>query len=113
MGRPVYLNQARANILLFLMAYPGRHFSVAEVVEGAYWYREDGGPETAPGVVATNVHRTIELFHYNGLDLMLKNPETQQGYMFRGVKLIQPPARSRVLRLDNFTDVCAGRVSAL
>lgn len=97
---------------MFLMSQPGVHFSTREIADGIYWYREDGGPISARYAIQVHVSHMMDRFSYNGLNLRIKNPATSHGFMFLGVEMIQPPARSRSRRLGTFTDDYAGRGSA-
>lgn len=111
-GRPVILTNGEGDILMFLMSRPGQHVSLDEIAGAVYGDREDGGPVTAKRTIQTQISHMVERFHYNSMNLLIKNPATNHGYMFRGVEMIQPPARSRPRRLDTFTEVYAGRGSA-
>ena len=87
------LSRAEGQILVLLMSKPGRYFMTKEIASEIYWYRRDGGPLTATNSIAVQIFHMREKFRRARIRLLLKNPASQHGYMFRGMELIEQPAR--------------------
>lgn len=86
------LSRVEGEILMLLMSRPGRYFMSKEIVSEIYWWCPNGGSLGASDSLAVQVCRIRKKFRRAGIDLLVKNPASQHGYMFGGMKLIELPA---------------------
>ncbi len=86
-GVRVYLPRIQAEILLFLMADPGRVYSGQEIADFIYADRENGGPQDARNVICILIMKLRERCLRDGVELRLKSEWSSRGYVFVGASL--------------------------
>ena len=102
-GRTAHLSPSQAEVLLLLLSAPGRLFLAREISETLYSERHDGGPEYAQNHVRKQICDMLGRCRDAGIELLLKNPLTSNGYAYMGVGIMEAPgdALERMgIRLD-------------
>lgn len=95
-GRRVELPESEGELLMILLANPGKRLTRAELVEARYSHREDGGPMTAADLQRTYVSYLRRRFRKHSINLHIDGFVGLGGFAFRGFSLFEPAEQASV-----------------
>lgn len=95
-GRQVEFPDSEGELLMILLANPGRRLTRTELVNARYGHREDGGPMTAANLQRTYVSYLRRRLRKHAINVHIDGFVGLGGFAFRGFSLCKPDKQAAV-----------------